>query len=222
MLSLQQVSVLHERFPVLNTCNLQLAQGEIVGLMGESGSGKTTLLRAIAGFQRLSQGEVIVAGRCLSCSKHCTAPEQRGISMVFQDYALFPHLTVADNIGFGLHRVSKAEKRLRVNHLAEMMGITELLARFPHELSGGQQQRVAIARAMAPKPDLLLLDEPFSNLDRPLAMRLAKTLREWIKAENLSALVVTHSREEANMMCDRLAMLHNGALQAIGSQITAA
>lgn len=222
MLSLQQVSVLHERFPVLNTCNLQLAKGEIVGLMGESGSGKTTLLRAIAGFQRLSQGEVIVAGRCLSCPKHCTAPEQRGISMVFQDYALFPHLTVADNIAFGLHRVSKAEKRLRVHHLVEMMGITELLNRFPHELSGGQQQRVAIARAMAPKPDLLLLDEPFSNLDRPLAMRLAKTLREWIKAENLSALVVTHSREEASSMCDRLALLHHGALQPLNRKIEAA
>ena len=214
MLSLDKISVLHNSAEILKACSLQVAQGEIVGLMGESGSGKTTLLRTIAGFQRLAAGEVIVAGRCLSCPSHCTSPEQRGISMVFQDYALFPHLSVADNIGFGLHRVSKLQKRLRVEQLAKMMDITVLLNRFPHELSGGQQQRVAIARAMAPKPDLLLLDEPFSNLDRPLAMRLANTLRDWIKTENMAALVVTHSLEEAKLMCDRLASLHLGRLEA--------
>ena len=215
MLSLEKITVLHDQSAILTTCSLQVAQGEIVGLMGESGSGKTTLLRTIAGFQRLAAGEVIVAGRCLSCPNHCTAPEQRGISMVFQDYALFPHLSVADNIAFGLHRVSKVEKRLRVEQLAKMMELTALLGRFPHELSGGQQQRVALARAMAPKPDLLLLDEPFSNLDRPLAMRLAKTLRQWIQAENMAALVVTHSLEEAQLMCDRLASLHLGRLQPL-------
>lgn len=212
MLALEKVTVIHDKFPVLNTCNLQVQEGEIIGLMGESGSGKTTLLRTIAGFQRLHQGEVLVGGRCLSCPKHCTAPERRGISMVFQDYALFPHLTVEENIAFGLKALSKADKRLRVHELAQMMGIQNLLNRYPHELSGGQQQRVAIARAMAPKPDLILLDEPFSNLDRPLAMRLAKTLREWIKHENLSALVVTHSAEEAHVLCDRMAQLRSGEL----------
>lgn len=212
MLSLENITVVHNHTPVINACNLQLEQGEIVGLMGESGSGKTTLLRTIAGFQRLHQGQVMVAGRCLSCSQSCTAPEQRGITMVFQDYALFPHLTVEQNIQFGIKHLSKAEKRIRCHQLTDMMGIKELLHRYPHELSGGQQQRVAIARAMAPKPDLILFDEPFSNLDRPLALRLATTLREWLKTENLSAMVVTHSPDEAMTLCDRMATLQNGQL----------
>ena len=212
MLSLENITVVHNHTPVINACNLQLEQGEIVGLMGESGSGKTTLLRTIAGFRRLHQGQVMVAGRCLSCSQSCTAPEQRGITMVFQDYALFPHLTVEQNIQFGIKHLSKAEKRIRCHQLTDMMGIKELLHRYPHELSGGQQQRVAIARAMAPKPDLILFDEPFSNLDRPLALRLATTLREWLKTENLSAMVVTHSPDEAMTLCDRMATLQNGQL----------
>ena len=212
MLSLENITVVHNHTPVINACNLQLEQGEIVGLMGESGSGKTTLLRTIAGFQRLHQGQVMVAGRCLSCSQSCTAPEQRGITMVFQDYALFPHLTVEQNIQFGIKHLSKAEQRIRTHQLLEMMGIHDLMKRYPHELSGGQQQRVAIARAMAPKPDLILFDEPFSNLDRPMALRLAHQLRDWLKAEKLSAIVVTHSPEEASTLCDRMAHLRKGQL----------
>ncbi|MBF6058065.1 MULTISPECIES: ABC transporter ATP-binding protein [Thiomicrorhabdus] len=213
MLALENVTVVHDKSPVLNACSLCMQTHEILGLMGKSGSGKTTLLRTIAGFQNLHQGVVSIGQRCLSKPGFCTAPEQRAIGMVFQDFALFPHLTVEENIVFGLKGQSSQQKKSRALELANMMEISELLKRYPHELSGGQQQRVAIARAMAPKPSLILFDEPFSSLDRALAMKLAKTLREWLKQEQMTALVVTHSSDEAHLLCDRLAHLNAGSLQ---------
>ncbi|WP_319381687.1 ABC transporter ATP-binding protein [Thiomicrorhabdus sp.] len=213
MLKLQDVTVVRDQLPVLNACNLHLAANEILGLTGKSGSGKTTLLRTIAGFQSLNQGSVSVGQKCLSRPGFCMAPERRSIGMVFQDYALFPHLTIEENIVFGLKGQSPRQQRARTLELTNMMEITELLQRYPHELSGGQQQRVAIARAMAPKPSLILFDEPFSSLDHALTMRLAQMLRRWLKQENMTTLVVTHSAAEAETLCDRIAHLNSGTLQ---------
>jgi iron(III) transport system ATP-binding protein len=193
--------------------SFSLAHGAIGCLLGPSGGGKTTALRCIAGFETVQDGEIRLAGRIVSGAGTMVPPEKRRIGMVFQDYALFPHLSVAANIAFGLHASPPAERLARVRELAELVGLSATLEKYPHEISGGQQQRVALARALAPRPELLLLDEPFSNLDIDLRERLSLEVRDIIKASGATAVLVTHDQQEAFAMADEIGILHDGRLQ---------
>jgi len=186
-----------------------LRHGAIGCLLGPSGCGKTTVLRCIAGFEPVQEGVIRIAGRVVSAPGNTVAPERRRVGMVFQDYALFPHLDVAGNIGFGL----RGERDARVRELAALVGLSGELDKYPHEISGGQQQRVALARALAPRPELLLLDEPFSNLDVDLRERLSHELRDIIKASGATAILVTHDQHEAFAMADEIGILHEGRIQ---------
>jgi iron(III) transport system ATP-binding protein len=200
---------LHE---IVHGLSFSLARGEIGCLLGPSGCGKTTVLRAIAGFEPLVDGRVVLDGREISRKGYTAPPESRQIGVVFQDYALFPHLSVAGNIGFGLRRLDRAEKRARVEELLELVGLSSQAHKYPHELSGGQQQRVALARALAPRPGLLLLDEPFSNLDVDLRERLALEVRDILKELDTTAVLVTHDQHEAFAIADRIGVMHQGMI----------
>ena len=192
--------------------SLNLPQG-ILALLGSSGCGKTTLLRLIAGFEQPQTGSIQIAGREVTSNNCWIPPEQRRLGMVFQDYALFPHLTVAENVAFGLKRREKeAAKRL-----IELVGLTGLEKRYPYQLSGGQQQRVALARALAPQPPLVLLDEPLSNLDVQVRLRLREEIRDILKATGTSAVFVTHDQEEALAIADLVAVMSKGKLEQIGT-----
>ncbi|MEO8144619.1 MAG: ABC transporter ATP-binding protein [Betaproteobacteria bacterium] len=191
--------------------SFSLASGTIGCLLGPSGCGKTTVLRCIAGFETPSAGRILLNGVVVSSAVTSLPPEKRRIGMVFQEHALFPHLTAARNIEFGLSE--RNEIQGRVLELAALTGITDLLQKFPHELSGGQQQRVALARALAPRPDLLLLDEPFSNLDTGLRERLSHELRDIIKASGATAVLVTHDQNEAFAMADEIGVLREGRIE---------
>ncbi|MDO5639710.1 MAG: ABC transporter ATP-binding protein [Neisseria sp.] len=198
---------------VLQDFGFQLQSGEIACLLGASGCGKTTALRAIAGFEQPQQGRITLNGRTLSDGTSFIPPHQRRIGMVFQDYALFPHLSVADNIAFGIAKQPAEARRARVAELLSLIGLADFGSRYPHELSGGQQQRVALARALAPKPELILLDEPFSNLDADLRTRLSKEIRQLLKQEHTSAIMVTHDQQEAFAMADKIGIMAEGRLQ---------
>ena len=189
--------------------SFSLERGRIGCLLGPSGCGKTTVLRCIAGFETPRAGRILLNGVVVSSAATSLPPEKRRIGMVFQEHALFPHLTAAGNIAFGIS--NKNEKR--VQELASLTGITELLDKYPHELSGGQQQRVALARALAPRPELLLLDEPFSNLDTGLRERLSHELRDIIKASGATAVLVTHDQNEAFAMADEVGVVHEGRIE---------
>ncbi len=195
----------------LRGLDLEVTRGEVCCLLGPSGCGKTTALRLVGGFERVVAGAVVLDSEVLSAPDRHVPPEARRIGMVFQDYALFPHLTVAGNVGFGLPR--GAASQARVHELLEAVGLAWAGARHPHELSGGQQQRVALARALAPAPRLLLLDEPFSNLDAALREQLAADLRALLVATGTTALFVTHDQDEAFAVADRIAVLDHGVLQ---------
>jgi iron(III) transport system ATP-binding protein len=196
---------------VVQQLNLQLNVGEIGCLLGPSGCGKTTTLRAIAGFEPALTGEIHLGGSLLSRAGFTLAPEKRRIGMVFQDYALFPHLTVADNVAFGIRQQANCAQVTA--ELLDLVKLSSLSKRFPHELSGGQQQRVALARALAPEPQLLMLDEPFSNLDNELRRRLSHEVREILKARGISAILVTHDQEEAFAVSDQVGVFKDGHLQ---------
>lgn len=198
---------------VVNDVHFALGHGDIGCLLGPSGCGKSTILRALAGFLPLSAGEIQLESRAISLPGRTLAPEQRKIGMVFQDYALFPHLTVAGNVSFGLKHSSRQERQQKVMELLELVHLKDLAHSYPHELSGGQQQRVALARALAPEPTLILLDEPFSNLDADLRRRLSLDVREILKSLGISALLVTHDQQEAFAMCDQVAVLRAGRIQ---------
>ena len=180
---------------------------------GPSGCGKTTTLRAIAGLESVSAGEIRLNGEPVATVHRHVPPEQRHVGMVFQDYALFPHMTVQDNVGFGLRHGPASERRRRIDEMLTLTGLSELARRYPHALSGGQQQRVALARALAPKPVLLLLDEPFSNLDPDMTYRMRKELLRLLKATHTTAILVTHDHEEALGMADAVAVLRHGRLE---------
>jgi iron(III) transport system ATP-binding protein len=188
---------------ILQDVSLDVGQGEIVGLLGPSGSGKSTLLRLIAGLEAPTAGRIAVCGKTVADRTTFVPPERRGIGMVFQDYALFPHMTVARNIEFGLHRIPRGERKQRVRQMLELVQLPEYGSRYPHELSGGQQQRVALARALAPKPSLLLMDEPFSNLDAALKADIRRELRDILRRAEMACLFVTHDREDVEAICDR-------------------
>jgi iron(III) transport system ATP-binding protein len=193
---------------VFEGVNFTLSRGEIAALLGPSGTGKTTLLRVIAGLHAAHSGSVMLRGVEATNAK----PEARGLGFVFQDLALFPHLTVAGNLGFGLSRWPRLEREARITELLTQIGLAGLGSRLPHELSGGQQQRVALARSLAPRPDLLLLDEPFSGLDADLRPKLRDDLRRLLRAEQTAALLVTHDQQEAFAFADTVGVMLDGRL----------
>ena len=214
-IELHQLSVAYpgQARPAVQRVSLGLASGAIGVLIGPSGCGKTTLLRALAGLERISEGQITVSGRVVSGPGVHVPPEERQIGMVFQDYALFPHMDVGRNVAFGLHHIMKKPERVaRVAEVLELVGLSGIERSMPHELSGGQRQRVALARALAPKPQLLLLDEPFSNLDVDLRERLAHEIRGILKAAQATALFVTHDQLEAFAIGDVIGVMHEGEL----------
>lgn len=198
---------------VVDGVNLRVETGSIACLLGPSGCGKTTLLRCIAGFEPIAEGEIRVEGVPVTRPDYRLTPELRRIGMVFQDYALFPHLTIADNIGFGLAAISGNQRDIRVKELLATVGLDGLGRKYPHELSGGQQQRVALARALAPRPQLILLDEPFSNLDVDLRERLSLEVRSILKSQGMTAVLVTHDQNEAFAMADEIGIMSDGRIQ---------
>jgi iron(III) transport system ATP-binding protein len=197
---------------VVNGLGFELGHGQIGCLLGTSGCGKTTALRAIAGFVRPDRGSIEIDDRVVVSESTWIEPESRGVGVVFQDYALFPHLSVADNVGFGLRKSAALARSERVQRMLELVGLGSMAQSFPHELSGGQQQRVALARALAPSPRLLLLDEPFSNLDPDLRERLAMELRGILKEAQTTALLVTHDQYEAFAIADMIGVMQAGAI----------
>ena len=213
LLSVNNIQCRHDNQPVLDGLSFHINDGDIACLLGPSGCGKTTALRAIAGFQAITAGEIHLGDQLLSSASHSLAPEQRHVGMVFQDYALFPHLTIEDNICFGIRKLPASQQRIIVNDLLSLTKLNGVEKRFPHELSGGQQQRVALARALAPSPKLLLMDEPFSNLDIDLRRHLNLEVRDILKQYGTSAILVTHDQEEAFAFGDQIGLLHNGHLQ---------
>lgn len=216
MIAALQVSNLAIQYggkPVLDHVSFTLDAGSIGCLLGPSGCGKTTALRIIAGFETPDQGSITLNGKLVSQPNYILPPEKRRIGMVFQDYSLFPHLRVDENVGFGLSHLSRSERTERVVEMLDTVGLSERARAYPHELSGGQQQRVALARALAPRPALLLLDEPFSNLDIDLREKLATEVRDLLKHEGATALMVTHDQHEAFAMADVIGIMHEGHIQ---------
>jgi len=211
-LALHQVAVAFGQNVVAHDISFELAGGEIGCLLGPSGCGKTTLLRAIAGFEPLASGEILLGGRTVSSPGYAMPPERRRVGMVFQDFALFPHLSVEQNIAFGLRRLDKRERRARVYELLRLVAMQDHRRHYPHQLSGGQQQRVALARAIAPHPDILLLDEPFSSLDSELREVLAGEIRQILKRDQITAILVTHDQYEAFAMADSIGVMTDGRL----------
>jgi len=211
LLHLENVSHAYGRQAVVEDLSISLEEGEIGCLLGASGCGKTTVLRLIAGFERPSAGTIRLHGETVASTASLTPPEKRHIGMVFQDYALFPHLSVGDNIAFGL--TDKASTRQRVEELLGIVGLAGHGGKYPHELSGGQQQRVALARALAPRPWLLLLDEPFSNLDVELRERLSLEVRDIIKQTGTTAILVTHDQHEAFAVADVVGIMNRGRIE---------
>lgn len=203
----------HAEGAAVERVNLVLGEGELLALLGPSGCGKTTTLRMIGGFEHPDEGRVIFEGRDIT---HLT-PEARGIGFVFQDYALFPHLSVLDNVKFGLRKLSRADARARADEMLKLVGLEHLGKRRPHQLSGGQQQRVALARALAVAPKLILLDEPFSNLDAKMRVETRQEVRKLLKATGSAGILVTHDQEEALALADRIAVMDHGRVVQIGT-----
>lgn len=190
--------------------NLKIKKGEIISILGESGSGKSTVLRIISGLEYADKGKVEIADHVVNDEKVFVEPEKRGVGMVFQDYALFPHMTVAKNIMFGLKQMKQKEKVARMLEMLRLVNLEKHKDKYPHELSGGEQQRIALARAIAPKPSVLLLDEPFSNLDSHLQNKIRTELKEIIQKADITSIFVTHDIEDARELADRVVFLEKG------------
>lgn len=211
-LRLNNINVHYGSKHIVHNVSFALDDGKIGCLLGPSACGKTTVLRTIAGFEKPSDGSIYINEHVICCAKKNVAPEKRKIGMVFQDFALFPHLNIADNIRFGIKALSAKAQQQRVSELLAMMGMASLAQSFPHQLSGGQQQRVALARAMAPRPSILLLDEPFSSMDVELREQLAHELRAILKQQNVTAILVTHDQNEAFAMADEICVMNEGSI----------
>ena len=212
LLDIESIVCKHDRRVTVEDLSFDVSQGSLACLLGPSGCGKTTVLRAIAGFHRLHQGEIRIRGRTVAGPGLNVAPEQRRERMVFQESALFPHLTVHDNVAFGLKNHAADRRKQQVRQLLQRVGLPEMAGRYPHELSGGQQQRVALARALAPQPDLILMDEPFSNLDIETRERLGHEVRDIFKEQGTTCVLVTHDQSDAFSLCDHVGVMHEGRI----------
>jgi len=216
ILELRSVSCAYDPSrPAIQDISFSICEGEILCLLGPSGCGKTTILRAVAGFEPVCSGQIVLSDRLVSSASDTVPTEERRVGMVFQEYALFPHLRVTDNIAFGLHHLSRAERSCRVQEMLRLTGLEGLERRYPHELSGGQQQRVALSRALVQNPVLLLLDEPFSNLDPDMASRMRQDLHALLRRTKTTTILVTHDHEEAFAMADRIAVLNQGDIEQL-------
>jgi len=211
-LVLKDIQCRYDDRAAVHGVSMHVHTGGIVCLLGPSGCGKTTVLRAIAGFHPLDAGEILLNGQLVSRAGYTLPPERRRLGMVFQDHALFPHLTVAGNVGFGLRGLTNSEKDRVISEVLRIVGLGGMERRYPHELSGGQQQRVALGRALAPKPSLILLDEPFSNLDIELRERLSSEVRDILKRQGTTTVLVTHDQHEAFALGDQVGVMHDGKL----------
>ncbi|WP_096202016.1 ABC transporter ATP-binding protein [Bacillus sp. FJAT-45350] len=203
--------------PAVDNINLDIEQGEIITLLGPSGCGKTTTLRMLAGFEQPTSGSIRIGEQIVYDDRRSVPPEKRGIGMVFQDYALFPHLTIEKNVMFGLNKWSTKAKKQRAEEVLELVGLAEFGKRFPSELSGGQQQRVALARALAPKPHVVLMDEPFSNLDAGLREKMRYDVTTILRRANTTAIIVTHDQKDAFAVSDRVVVMNQGVIQQIAA-----
>lgn len=217
VIRLEQVSKHYggDTIPAVEEITFSIEQGEILVLLGPSGCGKTTTLRLIAGFEAPDGGWIQIGGRMVAHDKIFLPPEQRGVGMVFQDYALFPHLTVLENVAFGLRHLGAERQRNRIAEALNLVGLSALERRYPHELSGGQQQRVALARALAPSPQVVLLDEPFSNLDADMRTQMREDVSSILRQAGSAAIFVTHDQEEAFVLADRVGVLNLGRLEQL-------
>lgn len=211
LLNIDAICTSHQKHTVLKDLNLSIAAHDIVCILGPSGCGKTTLLRTIAGLQTIDAGSIEMDAKCISSYTHTIPPEQRNVGFMFQDLALFPHMTIFDNVAYGIRNKDSAFIQTQVQHELDLVEIAHSdYKKFPHQLSGGQQQRVALARALAPKPTILLLDEPFSSLDPDLRMQLASQVRDILKQENMTTLLVTHDQHEAFTIADWVGVMQRG------------
>ncbi|HFV1311481.1 TPA: ABC transporter ATP-binding protein [Escherichia coli] len=220
-LSLNDVHVVYTRSRqvVLQGFSMSVHKGELVCLLGVSGCGKTTVLRTVAGLERLQQGEIFISQRCVAGAGIHLPPEKRRVGMVFQEYALFPHLTVTQNVAFGLRHLPYELQHARVTELLKIVELLSCAKRYPHELSGGQQQRIALARALAPAPDILLLDEPFSSLDKQTSEYLVKEVRDLLRSSGQTALIVTHNESEALEISNRICIMTEGNISSVQSVV---
>lgn len=211
-LKIQQLEIRYANKLAVKNLSLSLQKGTIGCLLGASGCGKTSLLRAIAGFEKPARGKIQIADQMVSDTRQSTPAEKRKVGMVFQDFALFPHMNVAANIAFGLHQLSKNQQQHKILQMLELVNLRDYAQAYPHQLSGGQQQRIALARALAPQPDILLMDEPFSSLDAELREHIASEVRKLLKQNNITALLVTHDQHEAFAVADTIGLMREGEL----------
>ena len=216
-LDVEKLDAGYEDLQVLNQISFSLRPGEIGCVLGPSGCGKTTVLRAVAGFEPAWRGRILIDDIVVSSRKFNLPPEKRNIGMVFQDFALFPHLRVEDNVRFGLKGLNRREQQTRIQEMLAIVGMPAYAQAYPHQLSGGQQQRIALARALAPRPRILLLDEPFSNMDVDMREQLAREVRSILKQENSTAMLVTHDQNEAFAIADQICVMNEGRILQQGS-----
>lgn len=217
IIELRNITKSYGKTPAVTDLSFKIEEGEIFAILGPSGCGKTTTLRLIAGFERPDDGELILGERIVASRSTFIPPEKRNVGMVFQDYALFPHITVKENISFGLKDLDEKEKETIVEDMLDFVGLTGLGDRYPHNLSGGQQQRVALARALAPCPIMILLDEPFSNLDADMRTQMREDMLKILRKARTTAILVTHDQEEAFAMADHVAVLNRGKIEQLGT-----